>query len=152
MFQLFNFIFIIQQCFHGFLFEYFTASIKSYRVRVFDCQIVERFNFLHSCFKNLTTNVSVKKCTNLFSWISFQYTFFYRVTVKPLSKKKGDHNTSNYSVLLEAYRLRYISFVYYILRCSLEKHVLENFIITLFICMKLKLFSFFFVCCQIASH
>ena len=88
MFQLFVFIFIIQQCFHGFLFEYFTASIKSCRMRVFGCQIVEQFNFLQTTFKNLTTNVSVKKCTNLFSCISFQYTFFYRVTVKRFSKKR----------------------------------------------------------------
>ena len=41
-------------------------------------------------------------------------------------KNKGDHNILNFSVLLEAYRSRYISFVYYILRCSLEKHVFQS--------------------------
>ena len=54
------------------------------------------------------------------------YTFFYRITVNIFEKKKRDHNTLNYSVLLEAYRSRYISFVYYILCFSLEKHVFES--------------------------
>ena len=41
-------------------------------------------------------------------------------------KKKWDHNTLNYSISLEPYRSRYISFMYCILRCSLEKRVFES--------------------------
>ena len=45
-------------------------------MQVFGCQIVEQFNFLLSSFKNLTTNVSVKKVQTYFQELIFNILSF----------------------------------------------------------------------------